>query len=80
VFCHVSLRHFVLVLFAFVVLDLVASVLSQEIGREERLRNDIFCVEWDVNHNSINLYNVADDAYLLGMRICTLKVGTHHSC
>jgi len=29
VFFHVSLRHFVLVLLAFAVLDLVASVLSQ---------------------------------------------------
>jgi len=47
VFFHVSLGHFVLVLFAFVVLGLVSSVLSQEIGREERLRNDLFCVEWD---------------------------------
>ena len=43
-----SLGHFVLVLLAFVVLGLVSSVLSQEIGREERLQNDIFCVEWDV--------------------------------
>jgi len=32
----------------FVVLDLVSSVLDQEIGWEERLRNDLFCVEWDV--------------------------------
>jgi len=24
------------------------SVLSQEIGWEERLRNDLFCVGWDV--------------------------------
>ena len=48
VFFHVSLGHFVLVLLAFVVLGLVSSVLSQEIGREERLRNDLFCVEWDV--------------------------------
>jgi len=51
VFFHVSLGHFVLVLFAFVVL--VSSVLSQEIGCqaigwEERLRNEPFCVEWDV--------------------------------
>ena len=29
-------------------LDLVSSVLSQEIGWEERLRNDLFYVEWDV--------------------------------
>jgi len=35
-------------LFAFVVLGLVASVLSQEIGSEEHLRNDLFCVKWDV--------------------------------
>jgi len=32
----------------FVVLDLVSSVRSQEIGWEERLRNEVFCVEWDV--------------------------------
>jgi len=31
-------------MFAFVVLDLVLSVLSQEIGWEERLQNDLFCV------------------------------------
>jgi len=39
--------YFVLV-FVFVVLGLVSSVLRQEIGWEERLRNDQFCVEWDV--------------------------------
>ena len=27
---------------------ILPSVLSQEIGLEERLRNDLFCVEWDV--------------------------------
>jgi len=32
---------------AFVVLDLVSSV-RQEIGWEERLQNDLFCVEWDI--------------------------------
>jgi len=48
VFFHVSLDHFVLVLLAFVVLGLVFSVLSEEIGREERLGSDLFCVEWDV--------------------------------
>ena len=39
--------YFVLVLFAFVVLGLVSSVLSQEThetGWEERLWNDLFCV------------------------------------
>jgi len=43
-----SLDYFVCVLFAFVVLDLVSSVLHQVIGWQERLRNDLFCVEWDV--------------------------------
>ena len=34
-------------MFAFVVCFRF-SVLSQEIGQEERLQNDIFCVGWDV--------------------------------
>ena len=47
-FCF-SLDCFVLMLFAFVVFDLVPSVLRREIGwEEERLWNDLFCVEWDV--------------------------------
>ena len=33
---------------AFVVCDLVSSVLCQEIGWEEHLRNDLFCVDRDV--------------------------------
>ena len=33
---------------AFVVLGLVFSVPSQEIGLGKRLRNDLFCVEWGV--------------------------------
>jgi len=41
-------------MFAVVVFDLVFFVLSQEIGWEERLRNAIFCVGWDVNINSVN--------------------------
>jgi len=41
-------------LFAFVVLGLVSSVLCQETGWEERLQNDLFCVEWDVKTNSVN--------------------------
>jgi len=51
VFCvlsRVSLGIFFLVLLAFVVLGLVPSVLCQEISWEERLRNDLFYVEWDV--------------------------------
>jgi len=43
-----SLDYFVLVSFAFVTLGLVSSVLRQEIGLEERLRNDLFCVKWDM--------------------------------
>jgi len=35
-------------LFAFVVLGLVSSLLCRGIGWEERLRNDLFCVKWDV--------------------------------
>ena len=45
-FCF-SLDYLVLVLFAFVVLDLVSSVLCQEIGWEERIQNVLFCVAWD---------------------------------
>jgi len=51
VFFWFSLDYFVPVSFAFVVLDLVSSVLSlicQEIGYEERLWNDLFCVRLDV--------------------------------
>ena len=43
-----SLDYFVLALFLFAVLGLVSSVLRQEIGREEHLRNDVSCIEWDV--------------------------------
>jgi len=35
-------------LFAFIVSRLVSSVLHQEIGWEECLRNGLFFVEWDV--------------------------------
>jgi len=35
-------------LFAFVALALVSSVLCQEIGWEEHVRSDLFCVEWYV--------------------------------
>ena len=33
---------------AFVVLGLVFFIPSQDIGLGKRLRNDLFCVEWDV--------------------------------
>ena len=42
-----SLDCFILVLFVFVVLGLVSSLLSQRIGWDERLRNELFCVERD---------------------------------
>jgi len=42
---RVSLGDSVLVFVAFVALGLVSLALSQEIGWEERLRNDLFCVE-----------------------------------
>ena len=46
-FCF-SVDYFVLVLFTFVMLGLVFSVLHQETGWEERLQSDLFCVEWNV--------------------------------
>jgi len=35
-------------LLAIIVLGLISSAPSQENGCEERLRDDLFCVEWDV--------------------------------
>jgi len=35
-------------MFTSVVLGFVSLVLSQEIGWEERLWNDLFCIEWYV--------------------------------
>jgi len=46
-FCF-RLDYFVFVLFAFVVLGLVSSLLCQQIGWKERLPNDLLCVDWDV--------------------------------
>jgi len=43
-----SSDQFIPMLLAFVVLGLVVSVPSRNIGWEERLRNDLFCVKWDV--------------------------------
>jgi len=45
---YVSLEQSYPILLAFVVLGLVSSVPSQETGWEERLRNDLFRVEWYV--------------------------------
>jgi len=40
----------------FVVLGLVSSVLSQQIGWENCLWNDLFCVEWDAKAYSLTFY------------------------
>jgi len=48
VFFCLSLDGVISVLLAFVLLSLISSVPSREIGWEERLRNDVVCVEWDV--------------------------------
>jgi len=47
-FSFLELFCVIVYLCAFVVLDLVCSVLCQEIGWEERLQNDLFRVEWDM--------------------------------
>jgi len=49
----VSLGHFGFVFSNFVLLGLVFLVPRQEIGWEERLRNDLFCVEWDAKPYSV---------------------------
>ena len=46
--CVLSLDHFGFVFSNFILLGLVSLVPSQEIGWKECLRNDLFCVEWDV--------------------------------
>jgi len=51
----VSLDHFIFVLSAFIVLGLVSSVRSQEIGWKECLQNDLFSFEWDVKLNKSSL-------------------------
>ena len=68
----------------FVVLDLIYSVLSQEIGWEELLWNELFCVEYDVKTltQSISNWCLQDDyvihAYRSGVynklncRVCCL--------
>jgi len=48
-------------LFAIVVLDIVLAVLSQEIGWEKRLGNDLLC---RVGHKNLNLVNRSTTGYL----------------
>jgi len=38
----------ILSLCCFIALNVVSSILSQETGWDERLRNDLVCDEWDV--------------------------------
>jgi len=53
-FCvSVSLDYFSFMLLVFFCWASVFSVPRQEIGWEERLRNDLFCVEWDVKSCSV---------------------------
>jgi len=49
-----NLDRFVLMVLALIVLDLLSSVLSQEIGWEQCLQSNLFCVEWVVLSNSIS--------------------------
>jgi len=73
VFFWFSIDCFVFVLFACVVLGLVSSVLSQEIGKEECLGNDLYCVEWDVKpHRSQSLTKTNTPFWFLDHR--TIKV------
>jgi len=48
------------VLFAFVALGSLSFVLSQKIGWEERLRNDLFYAKWDVTRYSILKLAICD--------------------
>ena len=57
------LDYFVLVLFAFVMLGLVSSVLRQEIGWEERLQNDLFLYS-TVNIDTCTISVPSVDVYL----------------
>jgi len=71
---HVSLGYFVLVSLAFVVLGLISSVLSQEIGREKRLRNYLFCVEWDVKRLlSQSVSQSISDAFITKLNTNTIN-------
>jgi len=71
-FCF-SLDYFVVVLFAFVVLVLVFSVLRQEIGREERLRNDLFCAERDIKRYLSQSTNLTVPVVEQAMLLCLVK-------
>ena len=56
---------------AFLVLGLVFSISSQEMGLGKRLRNDLFCVEWDVKPQ---LSQAVNQSILAWIHICILLV------
>ena len=62
VFFCLSLGHFGFVVSP-VSCALVFSVPSQEFGWKERLRNDLFCVEWDVKPFSISISTALDSPF-----------------
>jgi len=55
----------------------VSSVLRQEISCEERLRNDVFCVEWDVKPQLNHLWKAGIAAVSNWCRDPTSSVHWH---
>jgi len=59
-------------MFAFVVLVFVSLILTQDVGCEERLQSDLFCVKCDVKlfsqylNNSINIF-IHSTSIILGL-------------
>jgi len=63
-------------MFAFLVLNLVFHLLSQEIGWEERLRNDLFYIEWDVIKPCLNQFRCVEPwLRMLAMRVQFVFLG-----
>jgi len=71
---RVSLDPFGFVFSKLVLMGLVFLVPSQTIGWEERLRNDLFCVEWDVKPYSAFLSNIQLDHLATAIVTSTLKI------
>jgi len=62
-------------LLSIAVLDFVPSVLRQETGWEERLRSDLFCVEWDVDLNQYRTLVSDSKLILLPLLLFLLLLG-----
>jgi len=60
----VNFDHFGFV-FSKLTYSLVFSVSSQKIGWEERLRDDLFCVEWDISVLATRTGNAAAKSFAL---------------